>query len=98
MSFLISKASALETYNGNSPVVDYAMVAEFAYNDVHLKNVDQAAHNLMEQAIDLRSRQLGDPHVLIHLHCPVDHQLANIKKRGREFEQGHSAAYLESNQ
>ena len=98
MSFLISKASAIETYHGNSPiaVVDYAMVAEFAYNDVHLKNIDQDAHKLMEQAIDLRSRQLGDPHVLIHLHCPVAHQLANIQKRGRDFEQGHSAAYLES--
>ena len=98
MSFLISKASAIETYNGNSPIaiVDYAMVAEFAYNDVHLRNVDYAAHNLMQQAIDLRSQQLGDPHVLIHLHCPVEHQLANIQKRGRDFEQGHSADYLES--
>lgn len=96
MSFLMSKASGIETYSGPAPVVivDYSMIAEYAYNDVHLKHVNADAHAIVEQAIDFRREQTGDPDILIHLHCPVDHQLVNIRKRGRDFEQGHTAAYL----
>jgi deoxyguanosine kinase len=96
MSFLMSKASGIETYDGQAPIaiVDYSMIAEYAYNDVHLKHVNAHAHKIVEQAIDFRRNQIGDPDILIHLQCPVDHQLANIKKRGRDFEQGHTAAYL----
>ena len=98
MAFLLSKASAIETYAGHSPiaVVDYALIAEHAYNDVHLQNDDLVAHNIVRQAIDLRCQQIGEPNILIHLHCPVERQLANIKKRGRDFEQGHNAAYLQA--
>ncbi|MDB5491764.1 MAG: hypothetical protein JWO78_1613 [Micavibrio sp.] len=96
MSFLMSKASGIETSDSAAPVifVDYAMVAEYAYNDVHLKGVNAKAHSIVEQAIHFRREQIGDPDMLITLFCPVAHQIENIRKRGRDFEQGHSAAYL----
>jgi deoxyadenosine/deoxycytidine kinase len=98
MSFLLSKASGIETYNGpaEAVIVDYALIAEYAYNDVHLREADARAHALVQQAIDFRRAKLGEPDLLIHLHSPVAHQMANIKKRGRDFEQGHSAAYVQS--
>ena len=96
MSFVVSKAAAISTYGGKAKciVTDYAMVAEYAYNDMHLKTVSPTAHKLCQQTIDLKRQQIGEPDVLIYLECPVAEQMKRIKSRGRDFEQGITTAYL----
>jgi len=96
MSFVLSKAGAISSYQGKSKcvVTDYAMISEYAYNDIHLKDVDKTAHKLCQQTIDLKRGQIGEPKVLIYLTCPVNEQLRRIRERGRDFEQGMSPTKL----
>jgi deoxyadenosine/deoxycytidine kinase len=96
MAFVLSKAAAISTYEGNARciVTDYALISEYAYNDQHLKGVSKTGHKLCQQTIDLKREQLGEPHILIVLECPVAEQLKRIKERGRDFEQGITASYL----
>lgn len=96
-AFILSKASALATYKGPAPVIvaDYALIAEYAYNDQHLKSVSPAGHRLCRQLIDLKRQQVGEPDILIVIDCPAERQLERIKARGRDFEQGLDRAYLQ---
>lgn len=97
MAFLLSKASAIETLSATVPlaVCDYAMVTEYAYTDMHLQKADKIAWDLCRQAIDLKRAQIGDPDILLHLDCTEAVQLQRIRTRGRDFEQGMKAEYLE---
>lgn len=96
MSFVLSKAGAISSYQGKAKciVTDYALVSEYAYNDLHLKDIDETSHKLCQQTIDLKRAQVGEPRVLIYLTCPVDEQLRRIRERGRDFEQGMTINHL----
>jgi len=97
MAFLLSKASAIETLPASVPlaVCDYALVTEYAYTDMHLQKVNKTAWDLCRQAIDLKRAQIGDPDIFLHLDCTEAVQLQRIRTRGRDFEQGLKADYLE---
>lgn len=96
MAFVLSKAGAIASYQGNAKcvVTDYALISEYAYNDLHLKDVDKTSHKLCQQAIDLKRGQIGEPKVLIYLTCPVAEQMRRIRARGRDFEQAMTPAKL----
>lgn len=96
MAFLLSKASAIETYDGASPVIacDYALVVEYAYTKMHLESRDPVAARLCREAVDLRRAQIGKPDMLIYLDVTPDEQLRRTKSRGRDFEQGLDESYL----
>lgn len=88
MSFVLSKAGAIASYQGKAKcvVADYAMISEYAYNDIHLLDLDKVSHKLCQQAIDLKRGQIGEPKILIVLTCPVAEQMRRIQERGRDFE------------
>lgn len=97
MAFLLSKASAIETYAGPSETIlcDYALVTEYAYAQMHLEQVDAESYRICKEAIDLKRRQIGEPDLLIALSCPLDVQMDRIRQRGRAFEQSLGRDYLD---
>lgn len=44
--------------------------------------------------IDSMYKTYGNPDLVIHLRCDTDELLKRIKKRGRDFEQGHTAEFM----
>lgn len=52
-------------------------------------------YNLYRQIFDIIYTSLPKPDLYVYLHLPVEKLLQNIKQRGRSYEQGISAEYLE---
>ncbi|MDX9853239.1 MAG: deoxynucleoside kinase [Tenuifilaceae bacterium] len=53
-------------------------------------------YHLYRQIFEIIYQSIPKPDLYIYLHLPIDKLIANIKRRGREYEQTISAAYLEN--
>lgn len=83
------------TFSGTDVIADYSLVTERAYARHHLgENVLTIAAN--DEKIDRFHSYYGEADVYIYLKISAEDQLDRIKRRGRGFEQGLSAEYLNS--
>lgn len=58
-------------------------------------NLSEDEFNLFQKMSDIMTLSLPKPELLIFLHTATDRLQANIKKRGRSYEQSISSEYLE---
>ena len=90
----VAKASQL---NSEKPViVDYCLAVDKAYADFYLADSAPKAMAKTHDAIDRMYKTYGNPDLVIHLRCDTDELLERIQKRGRDFEQGHTAEFLDA--
>jgi deoxyadenosine/deoxycytidine kinase len=75
-------------------VVDYCLAVDKAYADFYLSETSPKDMARTHRAINKMYKTYGDPDLVIHLRCDTDELLRRIKLRGRDFEQGHSAEFL----
>lgn len=53
-------------------------------------------YHLYRQIFEIIYQSIPKPDLYVYLHLPIDKLIANIQRRGREYEQTISAAYLEN--
>lgn len=89
-------AKATESRSKTPFVVDYCLAVDKAYADFYLSETAPKGMIKTHRAIDKMYHTYGDPALVIHLRCDTDELLRRVKLRGRDFEQGHSAEFLDS--
>ncbi len=72
-------------------VSDYVFMKSLLYSRVNLTDDE---FKLLQRIFHIMYPNLPDPELLVYIHSPVERIIANIKKRGRDFEQGVSSEYL----
>lgn len=75
-------------------IVDYCLAVDKAYAHFYLSESDPRAMAKTHRAIDKMYQTQGHPDLVIHLRCDTDELLRRIRRRGRDFEQGHTAEFL----
>ena len=73
-------------------VSDYAFFKSLVFANITLKEDELQLYKMLFHII---YPNIKAPEIIIYLHKPVDLLLENIKKRGRAYETGISAEYLE---
>jgi deoxyadenosine/deoxycytidine kinase len=58
-------------------------------------NLQDDELRLYETLVGLLERTIPKPDLVVYLQCNVEHLMANIRKRGRKFELGISAEYIQ---
>lgn len=58
-------------------------------------NLNDEEYRLFQRLFNILNTSFPKPELLVYLHRPIDQLLVNIRKRGREYEQDISAAYLQ---
>lgn len=93
--FVLDKiASIQEADRGGMPYVcDFSLAAERAYVSHYVSHRPDWIGELFS-LMDESERQDGLPDLVIHLQCAPEEQIARIRKRGRDFEQGHDVAFV----
>ncbi len=96
MVFVCSKfENILHADPRKANIVDYSVVNGRTYATALLRDKDPEALRLITESYDYLERKLGPADLLLYLDCPVDTQLARIRSRRRDSEQGLTAVYLE---
>lgn len=95
--FVLDKIASLRQANaiGGLYVADFSIAAERAYVSHYVSHRPEWIGSLMT-LMDESETELGLPDLLIHLKCAPEAQLERIRRRGREFEQGHDIAFVEN--
>jgi len=74
-------------------IADYYLLKSLIFARVNLPEIE---FSLFEKLFRIVYDSLPKPDAMIFLHSDVDRLRQNIRKRGREYEQGIEAAYLEN--
>jgi len=74
-------------------VVDFCMAAELAYIQYYVSDRSEWLAKLERQVAEGLA-EVGQPDLILHLHCAPELQLSRIKARGRGFEQGHDLDFI----
>lgn len=85
---LLAQADIFKSFT----VSDFLFQKSLIFAQNNLKD-DEA--KLYRMLFDIINPSLPKPDITLYLYAPVEKLLANIKKRGRDYEQGIPAAYLE---
>jgi len=85
---LLTEADIFKSFT----VSDFLFQKSLIFAQNNLKD-DEA--KLYRMLFDIINPSLPKPDVVLYLYAPVDKLLANIKKRGRDYEQNIPAEYLE---
>lgn len=86
---LLSEADMFTTFTVSDFLFQKSLI--FANN-----NLSEDEQKLYRMLFDIINPSLPKPDITLYLYTPVEKLLANIKTRGREYEQNISAAYLEN--
>lgn len=73
-------------------IADYFISKSLIFSQANLEGDE---YELFSKLYEIIEPTLPKPELLIYLHLPTDMLVENIKKRGRDYEQGISPAYLE---
>jgi deoxyadenosine/deoxycytidine kinase len=74
-------------------IIDYLFEKSLLYSKV---NLDAAEYNLYQKIFNLLNPKLPKSDIIIYLHSGTDRLVANIIKRGRQFEQTVKVEYLQN--
>lgn len=72
-------------------VMDYLFTKSLLYAKA---NLDETEFQLFQKLFDIINPRLPEPELVVYVHADVDRLVANIQRRGRDFEQGVDPAYL----
>lgn len=85
---LLAQADIFKSFTVSDFLFQKSLI--FAQNNL---KADEA--KLYRMLFDIINPSLPKPDITLYLYAPIDKLLANIKKRGRDYEQGIPAEYLE---
>jgi len=94
--FVADKLDAIEKAIAETSrhiVSDYCLAAEKAYIVHYLSYRPEWVERLVGQ-IDEGESRIGKPDCIVHLRCRPETQVERIRRRGRDFEQGHDVAFV----
>jgi deoxyadenosine/deoxycytidine kinase len=93
--FVLDKIASLKaaTATGKPHIADFSIAAERAYVSHYVSHRPDWIGSLMG-LMDKSETDLGLPDLVIHLKCAPEAQLERIRKRGRDFEQGHDVPFI----
>jgi deoxyguanosine kinase len=74
-------------------VSDYLFIKSLLFSKVNLGDEE---YRLFQRLFYIIYKQIPEPDLLIYLHLPVDKLLENINSRGRDYENGIKADYLQA--
>ena len=63
-------------------VADYAMIAEYAYIEKHIGEIDKKTAHLCIKIVDARRAMMGDPDLIVNLRCSAEEQPCAASGRG----------------
>ncbi len=66
----------------------------FVANNRDMGNLSERDYNTYMELFELMMKMASPPDLLIYLKSSIEHLVANIQKRGRDYEQGMSIEYL----
>ncbi len=81
----------LDLYN-QLHIADYVFKKSLLYAKANLKGPE---YDLFERIYQMAIKDLPEPELLIYIHSKADRLVANIQKRGRDFEQVVRKSYLQ---
>ena len=88
LKMLLSQADIFKSFTVSDFLFQKSLV--FA-----MQNLKQDEAKLYRMLFDIINPTLPKPDVILYLHAPVEKLMANIKKRGRDYEQQIKPGYLE---
>jgi deoxyadenosine/deoxycytidine kinase len=97
MSFLadryqqLSEQVAQQDLFADFTIADYYVIKSLIFSKVTLQEVE---YQLYQRLFHLMYKELVKPELYVYLYQNEERLLANIKKRGREYEQDIKASYL----
>ena len=96
--FLLSRFQQQERF-AQEPLLQPLTVSDYLFQKCRLfasLTLRGSEFDLFTQMYDILERQVPRPDLVIHLHAPVDVLLGRIAQRGRDYEAGIGADYLEA--
>lgn len=97
--FMTERHKQLQAELSQKDLFQERVVADYYFYKTLLfarNNLTEAEYRLFQRLFKVLNASFPRPDVLVYLHRPVDQLLANIKKRGREFETEIKADYLQT--
>jgi len=98
LSFLAERFSQLKEVLGTRNLFRQLVVADYFIDKSLIfarNNLREDEFALFQKTFNLIRPNVPNPELLVYLYLPVEILLSNIRKRGRPFEQGIEASYLE---
>ncbi len=99
LSFLAERFSQLKEELMNRNLFQSVVMSDYFINKSYIfakANLEEDEFELFMQLFRIVESNLPKPDLLVYLYLPEDQLLANIKKRGRSYEQEIKAKYLRS--
>lgn len=93
--FVLDKIASLRAAeaDGASYFTDFSIAAERAYVSHYVSHRPDWISELYA-LLDRSESEQGLPNLVIHLQCAPGEQLERIRRRGRDFEQGHDVGFI----
>lgn len=93
--FVLDKIASLQAAeaDGAPYFTDFSIAAERAYVSHYVSHRPDWISELTA-LLDRSESEQGLPDLVIHLQCSPGEQLERIRRRGRDFEQGHDVAFI----
>lgn len=93
--FVLDKIASLQAAeaDGAPYFTDFSIAAERAYVSHYVSHRPDWISELTT-LLDRSETEQGLPDLVIHLQCSPEEQLERIRRRGRDFEQGHDVAFI----
>lgn len=89
----------LEIAKSRETIIQDRTISEGVYifvaNNYEMGNLSERDYNTYMQLFELMMSTVKQPDLLIYLKSGIEHLVANIQKRGREYEQSISIEYLD---
>ncbi len=97
LSFLADRYKQLKQLLLNQDLFQQGIVSDYIFTKSKLfgrVNLKDEEYDLFQKLFDIVDMHLPPPDLLIYLHAPIPSLQANIRKRGRSYEQNISGEYL----
>jgi len=97
LSFLADRYKQLKQLLINQDIFQQKIVSDYIFTKSKLFariNLKEQEYDLFQKLFDIIDLHLPPPDLLIYLHSPIPGLQANIKKRGRDYEQKIPNEYL----
>lgn len=94
--FALDKVQQIDQMSASAlPIVfaDFSLAAERAYVSHYLAHRPEHIDSILE-ITEQAEKEYGFPALTVFLECRPEEQIRRIKKRGRDFEQGHDLAFV----
>ncbi|MBO4427349.1 MAG: deoxynucleoside kinase [Bacteroidales bacterium] len=88
----------IEISHSNETIIQDRTLMEgvhiFVANNYEMGNLSERDYDTYMQLFEIMMSMVKPPELLIYLKSSIEHLVANIQKRGRDYEQGMSIEYL----